>query len=785
MNGKKGLAVVLVTALILCSVGAVSWKVGAEENVITMTEFYESGATVARNKVITIESKEELKLLRTYVDEGKSTNLGTFRLIQDIYWSNFEFEWDEASKRVGIYENGEMLAATDSSSCFKNYMSDTKVDNPFWNKEEWKFIGTETYPMLGDFDGNGFTIHGLWGYYGSLFGVMHGEIRNLKIENFYSEGDYVASLCRETYGDIRNCEIAKMFCQSDSSSRYIGGIVAIVRDGVVVEDCRADFVIVLKNNHNNTWYNVTVGGIAGSTCGEVKFYNNVAKGKVEGDYFYQFGSICGVIGENGMKTIKNCSSFVDFSGCAVYAGGIIGSVCQPYDDTFAKLKNCVNEGNLKIKEGCALGGIVGNLEGFSRYENVSLDMSECINRGELEGRGVVGGLVGMRGDPMKIVNCTNEGDVSSDYDVFCYGETKTDPVAGGLVGGTDTEYTGKYENNSRIVNCANLGNVSSLYGCCGGIVGEAGVGKDPIRIYNCYSAGDVSTEEGIKGVIAGDVHAGIFQYCYYLSQSECKAVGDTSQTNGEKQMDNIYPVTEKQLKGTETEKRIGTIGYASAFSLCKALNHWVENQSGQVYYGWVQEEFGPVWKSGLYLEAPTPTPSPTPRRTAMPTLKPTITPTKQPTPSPTVTPTAVPVISSEAPSVAVNKPQSMSEPVPAVSPKSVASETKKTKKTKKTKYAAPVFVLKKKRTSSGKRYIQIRLKQYKGTNLEIWAKLKTTKNFTKLKIKNNNIRKMKKIFNFQYSKPKGILTFKLRTYKGKGKSRVYSYQSKEKRIRLS
>lgn len=96
---------------------------------------------------------------------------------------------------------------------------------------------------------------------------------------------------------------------------------------------------------------------------------------------------------------------------------------------------------------------------------------------------------------------------------------------------------------------------------------------------------------------------------------------------------------------------------------------------------------------------------------------------------------------------------------------------------------APTFTLKKKKTKSGRRYVRIRLKKYAGKYIEI--KVKKKKKFYKLKLKNNNIKKNKKIFNFSYSSQKGTLTFKIRTYVKKGKKKVYSKESKKKRIRLS
>ena len=131
------------------------------------------------------------------------------------------------------------------------------------------------------------------------------------------------------------------------------------------------------------------------------------------------------------------------------------------------------------------------------------------------------------------------------------------------------------------------------------------------------------------------------------------------------------------------------------------------------------------------------------------------------------------------------------EPTPTIKAddKTTERENKvtKTKKTKKIK--APVFSLKKMRTASGKRYVSIRLKRYTGTYVEIWVgrKVKGSKKlvYYKLKIKKNNIRKAKGIFNFLYTKQKGTLIFRIRTYMRKGKKRIYSEKSKGKGIRLS
>lgn len=96
----------------------------------------------------------------------------------------------------------------------------------------------------------------------------------------------------------------------------------------------------------------------------------------------------------------------------------------------------------------------------------------------------------------------------------------------------------------------------------------------------------------------------------------------------------------------------------------------------------------------------------------------------------------------------------------------------------------PTFAIQRKKSGDGSKYVRIRIKKYEGKYLEIWVRKKGNKKFYRLKIKNANIREMKKSFNFSYRKQKGTLFFRLRTYKKQKGKRVYSKYSKQKKIRL-
>lgn len=781
---KKGIAICLVAVLILCSVSGLSMKIQAEENIITMTEFYESGATSARNKVITIGTRDELNLLRSYVAEGKSTASGTFRLIRDIYWSNYEFQWDETSKRIGVYRAGELVETYSPEDClfFEDYISTESIANKLPENQQWEIIGTDDYTMAGDFDGNGYTIHGLWSenqYYSALFREMYGDIKNLTVENYFSvQSTYASSLCSKNYGNISDCNVKKAYIMSEKAL-CAGGLVESMGSGTTISDCQVDVMIYIVNVGEKLG-SIYLSGLAveageGSEC-----KNNVVSGKIVGYTYRPLGGVIAYAKKDIL--IENCKSNVEIEGSASHVGGIAGYI----SGDLSRIEACENNGNITIKEGRALGGTIGECFGNHGLQPNAMSISECTNRGNLQGRGKVGGILGMRKGRIHIKNSKNEGNILSDLDSYFDDGTETTPAAGGIYGGDPGEdYSLHNMKESKIENCANLGTVSSLYGISGGIVGETGTEREQFDITNCYSCGTVMTEEGKRGSIVGSYDVGSVSYCYYMT-GEGEAVGEKSEKSGEQSIRMLYPITESQLLGTENQQKIGASGYAWTYTLCEALNHWVEKQEENTYYGWVQTDKGPVWQSGLYLPKPTPKPTATPTATPTPSPKPTVTPTATPTqkPMPAVTPTAVPT-SKPTPTTVPENPSTW-EPVRQTPvPEEKTTSSAETKKKKNTKLSAPGFSLKKKRTSTGKRYVEIKLKAYQGNYIEIMVKKKGGKQFYKLKIRNNNIRKLKKKFNFQYKKQKGTMIFKIRTYKKKNGKRIYSYWSKEKKVRLT
>ena len=71
------------------------------------------------------------------------------------------------------------------------------------------------------------------------------------------------------------------------------------------------------------------------------------------------------------------------------------------------------------------------------------------------------------------------------------------------------------------------------------------------------------------------------------------------------------------------------------------------------------------------------------------------------------------------------------------------------------------------------KFCLIKLKRYKGEFVEIYVR-KSNKKYKKIKLKSNRIKKYKGKFKLKLIVKKVKLGFKVRTYTGKGKKKIYS-----------
>lgn len=230
-----------------------------------------------------------------------------------------------------------------------------------WGKEivpnnEWIPIGNSAKNSSINFEGNNYTIYGLYinssSNYVGLFGYINrGEISNLNIRSSYiaTSGNYVGAFAGEIRAGSYSSSAAISNCYFQGTvlgSKYVGGITGYAA----------------------TWHS----------------------------------------GDN--VTISHCKNYGDVQGSDSYIGGINGYFYSDFGTGF--LKESSNFGNVEGKD------YVGGITGGQFVENSSgITVEECFNGGNVTGEKYVAGIVALTnvraGDGTNYLkNSYNIGDLS-------------------------------------------------------------------------------------------------------------------------------------------------------------------------------------------------------------------------------------------------------------------------------------------------------------------------------------------------------------------------------------
>ena len=206
--------------------------------------------------------------------------------------------------------------------------------------------------------------------------------------------------------------------------------------------------------------------------------------------------------------------------------GVFGAV-------WGTIKNLTVSGDIMSVNGKA-GGIVGKSVG---------NIYNCCNKATIQGydyTGGIGGDVWNNGGVPLVINCRNEGDVTS-----------TNGTVGGIVGGSSGEVT----------NCYNTGKVIGEKYDTGGIIGQS---RNKLKITNCYNSGEIeSKNHRVAGMVA-DVYAEVtVNNCYNIGKligSSAKGLGATTISNSY----NFGQITSKNPCNTIGAKTINSCYYKSS-----------------------------------------------------------------------------------------------------------------------------------------------------------------------------------------------------------------------------
>ncbi len=274
---------------------------------------------------------------------------------------------------------------------------------------QWKPISkSSSYPFAGTFDGQGYTIYGIYinsserevAFFSHLDG---GIIKNLFIEDSSIAGGvntagivgYVES------GTVSKCTVDATV----SSTGSVGGIVGYNRGGTIS-------YCVKKGTTKSTGTSGFVGGIVSYNLSTIKYCSN--EGYIE-SYGISTGGICGMTtAMTKASTIYYCSNTGSINSYNGSTGGIVGSVSAVngyYPDVFY----CFNLANIDLFtigiDDMSVGGIAGRSAG---------DIWYCYNKGEITGPDSIGGICPLvfEGTVKYVYNAGSYRDISSTLDTY-------------------------------------------------------------------------------------------------------------------------------------------------------------------------------------------------------------------------------------------------------------------------------------------------------------------------------------------------------------------------------
>ena len=345
------------------------------------------------------------------------------------------------------------------------------------NWRDWTPIGNESNAYSGKFDGQEYTLSGLYlveteeSHLG-LFGYIgnDGGVSNLNVENLFLKGhENVGVICGYlSQGTITNCNVynGEILCAYQSA----GGICGYVRSGTI-SNC--------SNRCSLDAQYYSVGGICGYNKGTIDNCRNRADINIEESFYV--GGVCGY-NEGLINNSFNNSNRV------ASAGQCVGGVCGLNTKT---ISNCQNNASVSADQGY-VGGVCG--------KSLNGKISDCNNGGavsiikledSLNEYYYIGGICGYA-ESTSFINCYNLRDIDTPWD-----------YAGGICG---------YMNNTGFIKDSyNEGNVSASY-YVGGVCGYGDFTGD---ITNCYNTGSITGSGSYVGGIAGRINNSIdFNGCY-------------------------------------------------------------------------------------------------------------------------------------------------------------------------------------------------------------------------------------------------------------------------------
>lgn len=308
---------------------------------------------------------------------------------------------------------------------------------------KWTPIGNSSVAFSGHFDGNGYSISGMFinttSSHNGLFGNVSGSVSNLTVENSWvTGGKFTGGIVGLNIGTLENLKNKAAVIGNDDCT---GGVVGISKS----QESKKNAIIKNVINYGVVNGIKNVGGVAGEAW-NTKLDSTKNFANVNGKNYV--GGIIGKAGYNSVLvryfiTANNSQNYGDVSGKEYVAGfaGICGEqscTSSSYSLECGNLSNIGNSGSIIAENN--VGGIIGtlcrgtiklirntgNIEGIDYVSglfgaaNFSTTTS-LYNTGDVAGLKYVGGIIGYN----------KEGVTSSAYST---GKVDGDSLVGLMIG---------------------------------------------------------------------------------------------------------------------------------------------------------------------------------------------------------------------------------------------------------------------------------------------------------------------------------------------------------------
>lgn len=332
----------------------------------------------------------------------------------------------DGNGRINLSTLDHLRWVSENSSCWNQ---DFELDNDIdagdtrnWNNGTgWSPIGNLAIPFTGDFDGNNYSISGLYfnnnsihsaefvyGFFGS---ISNNTIENIKLSyvNFYSMSNelYCNHYIGALVGKAENSNIINSTTTGSidanisitNASLYLGGLVGYASNTNI---SYSNSSVYLKGY---CYQQTVIGGLIGYFSGNnvsICYSSNIIKSGDGSSYRSKDATIGGLVGINALGTIQYSYSEINnikcYGGWNAYVGGLVGTNQDSISNCYTFIKNLLSDANAGMPSVTSVyaggivamnGGLISNC--YSIIDNMDAIAHDNLGAPEYEYIGAIAG----------------------------------------------------------------------------------------------------------------------------------------------------------------------------------------------------------------------------------------------------------------------------------------------------------------------------------------------------------------------------------------------------------